>query len=321
FFFFALFFCLYLGVDKGMEQNYEGKLLSAEQWEWFENVLNTYTSKVDLMLIVSSIQVLTSNPYFESYVPFLSYTSPLFFFLNKQYSILGWGQYPSEKHKLLTLLTKYLENNGAKSSPITLLLSGDVHHSEMIGGDRAKYGPLEVTTSGLTHGINRQGITKYFARSIIQRYFSHRLDPQSVSTNLAFGIIDVFNQSLVDVSVHDAYSGAKLFHSHVKRHAAAENKSYATALLSEQLNDKDKFYLQCHLALYGFEIVVILAPFLAFALFCYFFVQHKQKTNPNVATNGLVQCCFLALILFILSLKFLSKDLVKEQLPTVKQKL
>ena len=72
-------------------------MLGEEQWTWLERQLND--SKASMNIVISSIQVLTTNPVVES-----------------------WGHFPNERERLLTLL-----NN------ITglVILSGDVHHAEI----------------------------------------------------------------------------------------------------------------------------------------------------------------------------------------------
>ena len=83
----------------GFGRNYIGDILGKKQWLWLENELKTTTS--DFNIIVSSIQVLTSNPVVES-----------------------WGHFPIAKKKLLSLIVEYNPRGIA-------FLSGDVHHAEI----------------------------------------------------------------------------------------------------------------------------------------------------------------------------------------------
>ena len=63
----------------GFGRNYNGQILGSTQWEWLEHTLEA--SSADFNIIISSIQVLTTNPVFES-----------------------WGHFPLEKKKLLNLI-------------------------------------------------------------------------------------------------------------------------------------------------------------------------------------------------------------------------
>ncbi len=110
----------------GFGFNYRGQLLGEEQWRWLENILkesspqcantiyhpnpqetlksvcaSNLTNIPDYTIIISSIQILTTNPAVES-----------------------WGHFPSEKIRLLDLLKKY-------DPPNLLFLSSDVHHAEV----------------------------------------------------------------------------------------------------------------------------------------------------------------------------------------------
>ena len=93
------------------------QMLSAEQWSWLRNELETNTAQV--RIIVSSIQVLSSTG-FES-----------------------WGQLPHELHHLETLIRPYLKTSAV------LLLSGDRHMGAMYEKD----GLVEVTASSWTHSV------------------------------------------------------------------------------------------------------------------------------------------------------------------------
>eukprot|EP00957_Ditylum_brightwellii_P105699 8060138-Ditylum_brightwellii.AAC.1 len=76
----------------------DGKVLGEEQWTWLETQLTS--SDANVHIIVSSIQVLTTNPVMES-----------------------WGHFPRERLRLLRLL------DGVKG---LVLLSGDVHHGQIL---------------------------------------------------------------------------------------------------------------------------------------------------------------------------------------------
>eukprot|EP00549_Striatella_unipunctata_P019592 CAMPEP_0118712856 /NCGR_PEP_ID=MMETSP0800-20121206/25117_1 /TAXON_ID=210618 ORGANISM="Striatella unipunctata, Strain CCMP2910" /NCGR_SAMPLE_ID=MMETSP0800 /ASSEMBLY_ACC=CAM_ASM_000638 /LENGTH=352 /DNA_ID=CAMNT_0006618091 /DNA_START=291 /DNA_END=1347 /DNA_ORIENTATION=- len=100
-------------------------LLGEEQWQWLEGQLQD--SDASVHVVVSSVQVLTTNPVMES-----------------------WGHFPEERKRLLKLL------NNAKGA---IVLSGDVHHGEILDMGAAatiqQQSVLEVTSSGLTHTCTR----------------------------------------------------------------------------------------------------------------------------------------------------------------------
>jgi len=100
----------------GIGADYDGTILGDKQSDWFRNEL--CAERYTVTVIVSSIQVLTSNPVVES-----------------------WGHYPEARRNFLDTIGQKCEGERV------LLLSGDVHHAEFSGGG----GLVEVTSSGLTH--------------------------------------------------------------------------------------------------------------------------------------------------------------------------
>jgi Phosphodiesterase/alkaline phosphatase D len=102
----------------------DAKVLDEVQWKWLEGQLLDTDAQINL--VVSSIQVLTTNPMFET-----------------------WGQFPQERKRLLGLL------NSVEEQKSVVLLSGDVHHGEIldssVGVKRSMGRTIEVTSSGLTH--------------------------------------------------------------------------------------------------------------------------------------------------------------------------
>jgi alkaline phosphatase D len=98
-----------------------GTVLGEAQWKWLKSELNT--SEADFNIIVSSIQVLSSEHGFET-----------------------WGNFPHEVDRLQDIIL----NSGARG---VIILSGDRHISEF-SADRIKglpYPLLDFTSSGLTH--------------------------------------------------------------------------------------------------------------------------------------------------------------------------
>lgn len=99
----------------------QSTMLGEEQWKWFEQ--ETDASDSTVTIIVSSIQVLTTNPMME-----------------------GWGHFPSERDRLLRWIAKLSHKKAV------YILSGDVHHGEILDPMSQKEDTfLEVTSSGLTH--------------------------------------------------------------------------------------------------------------------------------------------------------------------------
>ena len=109
------------------------QILGEAQWSWLERELQENSNDNNTVhIIVSSIQVLTTNPFVES-----------------------WGHFPDELVRLLRLLNNNLSG--------VILLSGDVHYAEISStmhamtnhdddhDDLEKRSLFEVTSSGLTH--------------------------------------------------------------------------------------------------------------------------------------------------------------------------
>lgn len=98
-----------------------GTILGDKQWTWLEDELNN--SKADFNVILSSIQIISSEHPFEK-----------------------WNNFPSE----LTRLKELLISSGAEN---IILLSGDRHISEFseIKTERLRYPLVDFTSSGLTH--------------------------------------------------------------------------------------------------------------------------------------------------------------------------
>ena len=107
-----------------------GDYLGAEQWAWLDTQLNTTSdsSQGDLIILVSSVQVLPDDKFLEE----------------------TWGyEMPSQREKLLNLILG--------SDKKVILLSGDVHYAEIsqarcaaTSGERTK-NLVEITSSGISH--------------------------------------------------------------------------------------------------------------------------------------------------------------------------
>ena len=162
-------------------------ILGDVQWDWLEQQLQQLQQKqqqqlkqddndndnnrinnddhddVQLYVIVSSIQILTTNPAMES-----------------------WGHFPHELERLLKLVQHHYESGGA---PI-VFLSGDVHHAEFLG-NVAHRGLLEVTSSGLTHHCGQPKIYGKLCRPMLNWFQRHRLQPDMYYVGLNYGMLKV----------------------------------------------------------------------------------------------------------------------------------
>lgn len=126
------------------------QVLGEEQWAWFERQLAESTASMHV--IVSSIQVLTTNPVVES-----------------------WGHFPNERKRLLNLI-----------NPVSglVLLSGDVHHAEISSTKRVNVESraiIEVTSSGLTHSCVG-GWFGRFCQPILDYFPKHRFQGGNVAS-------------------------------------------------------------------------------------------------------------------------------------------
>eukprot|EP00903_Cladosiphon_okamuranus_P014674 g13601.t1 len=89
--------------------DYAGSVIGEDQWEWLQGQLEN--SDASVHVLVSTLQVLTSNPLVES-----------------------WGHFPHSRKRLLDLLHR--------TNPAGLvILSGDVHHAELASGWRTSNPP------------------------------------------------------------------------------------------------------------------------------------------------------------------------------------
>ena len=130
------------------------RVLDEEQWQWLEGYVSQSDAQVHV--VVSSIQVLTTNPAVES-----------------------WGHFPEERRRLLRTLG---------GLPGLVLLSGDVHHAEisdataMDESDRGRL--LEITSSGLTHSCEGSKLYGWACRPILEKFHRHRYRGNRSSNDL-----------------------------------------------------------------------------------------------------------------------------------------
>ena len=160
----------------------DGDFLGEEQWRWLEAELAD--ERPDLVLLGSSIQVLPEGKLVEE----------------------SWSKFPAMRERLLRLVLE-------SPVPNVLLLSGDVHTSEVLKarcGARRDRLLTEFTASGLTHtflestlekskaeGLPRQvvskGVFKSFMYAVYQRLFPHfyRETADHHYHGIHFGLIEV----------------------------------------------------------------------------------------------------------------------------------
>lgn len=102
-------------------QNKQGDVLGFDQWKWLERQLKE--SQAEVHVIVSSIQLIPEEHYFEK-----------------------WSNFPAARHKFFKLLSK-------TNPACPIIISGDRHIAEisMVEIPDLDFPLYEVTSSGLTH--------------------------------------------------------------------------------------------------------------------------------------------------------------------------
>lgn len=160
----------------GISKNYHASMLGDEQWKWLEKELKDSTSQVHVL--VSSIQVFTTNPVMES-----------------------WGHFHLEKLRLLRLLSDTRPSG-------LVIISGDVHHAEFIAPSHSDL--LEVTSSGLTHSCTTP-FFGFMCVPLLNLYHRHRMTLTSYFTDVNFGSIELnWKASYLTLNIHDHCGGIAL---------------------------------------------------------------------------------------------------------------
>ena len=202
--------CLSRWYAAGMLQHYCTKqqqsntttLLGKTQWEWLRQQIYSLPPP-DVLIVISSIQVYTTNPAME-----------------------GWGHFPQELQQLSELLLY------ASRRSVVTILSGDVHHGEILNpfphmrnsSTGSHHHPhtdhpestfippqpyyLEVTSSGLTHDCSKH-IYGVVCEPLLRTFHQHRypdINSYYIGKNYGTISIDWVNQN-VSVNVHDAITG------------------------------------------------------------------------------------------------------------------
>jgi alkaline phosphatase D len=152
----------------GCENN---SVLGEEQWKWLESELlsNNDGIKSELFVVLSSVQVWSTNPAME-----------------------GWGQFPGEQRRLWNLLKRHYygtghENDDGRGPAPVIFLSGDVHHGEIIG----QQGYLEVTSSGMTHHCGQPKLYGRLCKPILETFHAHRRDISDYYIGFNYGTLDI----------------------------------------------------------------------------------------------------------------------------------
>lgn len=148
----------------GLGENYQGDVLGEHQWEWLADSLcsskDGQHAKNSVNLIVSSIQLLTTNPLVES-----------------------WSHFPASKKRLLSLI------DSKCSGQRVAVISGDVHHSETAS---LPNGLVEVTSSGLTHTCATP-FYGFVCLPMLRFFGDHRSARDGFYTGFNFGMITLTN--------------------------------------------------------------------------------------------------------------------------------
>ena len=161
--------------------NLDTTILGDVQWSWFEEVLK---QESDLILVLSSIQVLATEHVFEK-----------------------WDLFPHERSRII----KLLDSTQTKS----LIISGDRHK----GGLYKKESLVELTSSSLNKPITAARISKtlkYIPKSIkVQLIETDKLLTTDIYNYENFGLIKINTQSKeVEVSLNDI-NGDQIFSSKI----------------------------------------------------------------------------------------------------------
>jgi len=163
----ALAVSRWLAAMFGLHEGYQGTMLGSEQWDWFEEQLRD--SDAAIHLVVSTVQVLTTNSMLEC-----------------------WGHYPAELDRLFNMLEKYQPSG-------LVLLSGDVHFAELLKAKRDEMeedvdtgddGVLEVTTSGMTH-VCPDAPYGAICKPLLDRRSIHRHRSDAYYLGLNYGTLQI----------------------------------------------------------------------------------------------------------------------------------
>ncbi|KAL3936457.1 MAG: hypothetical protein SGBAC_008222 [Bacillariaceae sp.] len=188
-----------------MDKCEEGDVLGQDQWDWLEATLAVARAnpETDAILIVSSVQVLTTGPSMES-----------------------WGHFPKEQERLWNLLQHHYSSSmgTATSSPPVFFLSGDVHHAEISG----QKGYLEITSSGMTHHCGQPKLYGRMCKPLLRTFHKHRHTYNDYFIGLNYGLIDFdWASRLMTVDIKDNAGETVLSYSQSLDDRVTRLESYA----------------------------------------------------------------------------------------------
>lgn len=125
--------------DKAMDYipQDEGTVLGQNQWEWLEAQLKR---PADVRFIVSSIQLVATDPKFEK-----------------------WGNFPKERQRFFDLLKKTRAKN-------VIVLSGDRHVATIAKTNVQTYGPLyDITSSSINRANDYSDSDSHYVGSVYNK--------------------------------------------------------------------------------------------------------------------------------------------------------
>lgn len=160
-----------LGI-KEYVANYEktATILGEGQWNWLEKQLE---EKSDVIIIVSSIQVLNDSHRFEK-----------------------WGNFPLEREKLLSMIDRYTSGNA-------MFLSGDRHIAEIFQ-EKLKSGNtiLDITSSSLNKPIPNRVQDETDPRRISSVYAKENFGWIEISKEKQSIAVDISIQGIDEEALH-----------------------------------------------------------------------------------------------------------------------
>ena len=150
---------------KIVDQTKNPTMLGKDQWSWFENEI---TEEVDLLIVLSSVQVLSRSHQFEK-----------------------WNLFPQERSKLLALLSNL-------KTP-KIILSGDRHRAGIY-----KYADIiEVTSSSLNKPIADKWYEKAFLNIMPKPIRKKLIDPKEQDELQIGELISEVNYGLMDINTEN----------------------------------------------------------------------------------------------------------------------
>lgn len=121
----------------------EGDFLGEAQWEFLKTELNeNLGAEVKATVIVSGLQMIPDG-----------------YWCNRQRAFECWNKFPNARERLLNTISTSV-------APNVMLLSGDVHYTEIAVAKCGSYHLPELTSSGMTHSTSTS--TNAFFGSIYQ---------------------------------------------------------------------------------------------------------------------------------------------------------